>query len=106
MDRIEMRERPRPQIVTPPHRELLGQSFVCKLEAYRTGVSIDKLQMPKFMKEHVIEYESPDGQYGPFLPWSRPELFGRLTVPEGLCQAHARRQGAQGDLPASPIYIA
>jgi len=36
------------------------------------------------MKEHVIKHESADGQYRPFLASSCPELFWRLTFPEGL----------------------
>jgi len=64
-----------------------GPFFSRKPEADRTRVSIDQLQVSKFMKEDIIENESADSYYRPFPAPHCPELLGRLTLSESLRQA-------------------
>jgi hypothetical protein len=63
------------------------------------------LQVAQLVKEDVIEDESADGQFGPFLASLRAILLGRLTPAENARACDPGRQRAEGDLAPAVVDV-
>jgi hypothetical protein len=68
-------------------------------------MSVDDLQVTQLVKEDVIEGESADGQFGPFLASLCAILLGRLPPAENARACDPGRQRAEGDLAPAVVDV-
>jgi hypothetical protein len=106
MDRVGMRERLGPQAPTPFYRKLLSQLLTRKPEPVGARLPIDHLQVTSFVKEHVVQHESANGERGPFPTWDSTKLLGHLPHAKRSRQAYARGKSTQGNFAPAAIDIA
>jgi hypothetical protein len=105
VDRVGMGERHRPQALTPFYRELLRQLLARVPEPVGASLAVDELQVAEFVKEHVIEHKSANGERRPFPPWDCTKLFRRLAHSKRSRQAHARGQSTECDFTPASIDV-
>jgi hypothetical protein len=88
---VRVLERLSPQLPAPTFRELLGPSLHGEPAPFRRRTLIDNLKMPKLVKEHVVQHEPANSQFGPLPIPPRAKVFGRLPAFQGRRKAQARR---------------
>jgi hypothetical protein len=68
-------------------------------------LSTDKLQMPKFMKKHLVEKKAAYRYRRPFPAWNSTKLLRSMAPAKVLRQAHARRKCAQSNFAPTTVDI-
>src|SRR5262249_18162089 len=67
---------------------------------------VDNLQMPQFVKQHVVQHETPNGENWPLNTTNSAEHLWSLSTTQCFCQTEVCRHGTQAQFSSAAIDIA